>query len=100
VLCIGCIASKHDVGSPLGTTINLDEVMERYGQVLAAEKGVENYYMLDDFKRRNALCSVAPQMAEEFGKNIVLVRGSSTDIRALTDALRPFAMIVIEGLQR
>ncbi|MCP4897861.1 MAG: PD-(D/E)XK nuclease family protein [bacterium] len=78
--------------------IVLDEVMHRYGEKLAAQQGVDSFFMLDDFKRRNALGHVAPSMAEELGTNLVVVRGHSPDIRALCDALRPLAMLVIEGL--
>jgi hypothetical protein len=93
-LCVNCSPTKGGNGSVL----LLDEIMQRYGESLAAKQGVNSFYMLDDFKRRNALAFAAPVMAEEFGTNIIVVRGHSQDIRALTDALRPFAEIVYEGM--
>ncbi len=93
-LCVNCLPSKGGNGS----VVYLDDVMQRYGEKLATSQGVNSFYMLDDFKRRNALGYAAPTMAEEFGTNIVVVRGHNQDIRALTDALRPLADVIFEGL--
>lgn len=81
------------IGSGRGV-IRLDDLLQKYGSELAKVSGVGSYYELDAFKRRDNLASVANVIAEEIGTDIVVCSGIGTgasDLKALYDALKPYA---------
>jgi len=95
-LMIGCapIRGKDRMGTGK-YVIYLDRVMSDLHTAMAKEAGVESYYRLDAFKRRDALAIRAEAICETFGSEIVAVHGPLTpDMKSLVDAILPFADMV------
>lgn len=102
-LCINCQPGKGISRQGSGRFVHyLHDVLGRYGKLMAAEAKVESYYDINAFDRRDALAKAAEAIAEEFGTDIVVASGVSagqSDMRALLDAIRPFAGLEITGEQ-
>ena len=93
-LYIGCVPVRG-----YRKPIYLEGVVAAYGAQLAKAQEVESYYELDAFKRRDALCKVAPHIVKEFDTNDVFVpRNAGPDVQALLTAIRPFAGRICEAL--
>jgi len=84
---------KRGPGSP----IDLMQVMQEKGALLATEWNAGSYYAIDVFKRREALAHKAAEIAEEFGTKTVMVTSDQRDLVDFASALEPFASIVIVG---
>lgn len=78
-------------------TVNLAEVLSKYGEQLAESLQARNYFALNAFQRRDALASKAQIIAEDFGTSLVFVRPGNPDLDALAAALEPFAFEILEG---
>lgn len=91
-LYINCIPLDEDY-------IELTDILQRESQALAAALGVESYYTIDAFRRRDALASKIEAVVHEDlpGRNVVAL-GASQDLKAYLDALRPFASAVVLGV--
>lgn len=92
-LCINCLPSFDTTRK----TVDLSKIMERYGKMLAEERQVDSYWLLDAFARRDYICTVIEDIAEELGSDIVVARASTPDAKAIIEALRPRASEVFEG---
>lgn len=77
---------------------DLTEIMAEKGAELAAKAGVGSYYEFQPFERRDALCSLAPSIAEAHKGKWIVANGTSPDLVALRDALRGLASVVVEGV--
>ena len=94
ILCINCGPHK-----PAANVVWLAELLEDLGKQMAAEMDgkVESFYDIDAFDRRDALRKAGEQIAESLSGKTVVAEGVGTgqcDIRALVDAIRPFAATV------
>lgn len=103
-LLINCAAtSGHEKPGSGRHVYNLSEVLAKLGELMASEAKVGSFYDLDAFSRRDAIAARAEQLATEvFANDIVSACGvgtGMTDLKALVDALRPLAgmVIVAEG---
>lgn len=76
----------------------LDEVLHKYGEAMAKDNNVESFYDIDGFARRDALAKVAGLMAAEFGADLVVAAPRTAELRTLTEALRPYAGMIIEAV--
>lgn len=92
-LLIGCTPTR--TGSEV---VDLDKLLLHFGNILAEQNKVSNYYAMDAFQRRDALSQVASKIALELGTSMVFCHTRSPDHSALVDALRPFATQIIEAL--
>lgn len=71
-----------------------EDVLAKFGLEMAAQAGVPSFYDLDVWKRRDALKSAGAAIAESFKNDIVaftFVGSAESDLKALLDAIRPFA---------
>lgn len=91
-LFVGCMPVGQEV-------VDLNDVLAREGSAQAAACGAPSYYSVDAFRRRDALCAQARAIAESLRGQLVLAVGDSPDLRALRDALRPYARAVVEGIR-
>lgn len=98
ILAINCAATSGIQKAGSGRHVyDLHEVLQRLGEQMAESAGVESFYDLDAFSRRDALAKIAPALAAEFGADIVSACGIGTgvsDAKVLCDALRPHAGMV------
>lgn len=78
-------------------TIDLTQVLQKYGNELAEAMGASSYYGLDTWKRRDWLALKAGEIAETFGPAVVMVTSRGPDIDAFATALEPFAADVYVG---
>lgn len=101
MLLIDCVPVKGigKVGGGKGV-IRLDEVIHRYGAAMAADMGVESFYDVNAFDRRDQLCKVAEVLAAEFGTDMVVASTCNVEERELLKALRPLAARVIVATSR
>lgn len=77
--------------------VDLTEVLLAEGRDLAKELGVESYYMLDAFKRRDMLASAITEVVKSLeGKNVVSL-SPGPELKAYIEVLRPLAKMVIVG---
>lgn len=77
--------------------VDLAEVLETEGKTLATAWEAESYYDLDAFRRRDAIAKAAPEIAKNLSGQTVVAVGGSQDLKALVDALRPYAREVVHG---
>lgn len=98
-LLINCIPAtghkKQNTGRYVHDLINIFAEVQKD---MAKQNGVESFYDLDVWKRRDALAKAAPIIAEGFGADMVMalsVPSSASDYRALVEALIPLAGMVI-----
>lgn len=83
------------IGAPY---VDVAEILAREGAELAEAQGVESYYALDPFKRRDVLAEHARDIAAELDGQDVVAIGGSQDLKALVEALRPFAAEIVQGV--
>lgn len=98
-----CLAINIESSAGKHATVDLHEAFSRYTQALAEAAGVESWWDISAFDRRDMLSKAAPLFAEEFGTKIVTVSGvgtGETDLSALVTALRPLASTVLVGSPR
>jgi len=95
-LLIGCVIQKTDTRR----VIYLEDVFRDLRKKMCEAMGVENYWDIDAFRRRDKICFAADQYADDFGTNIVVATSSSAsvDFKAFVDALRPYASTVIQSV--
>lgn len=92
ILLVNCSVAKGAGRSGSGrNVIYLSEVMANYGAKMAEANGAASFFALDAFSRRDALSAAAPEIAAEFGTDIVVANSDSPDMRAFLDAIRPLA---------
>jgi len=76
----------------------LSEVLVRLAAEIAADTKVASYYDIDVFKRRDVFTRNAEMICNEFGQDFVDASGignGASDIKALLDAIRPYASMEI-----
>lgn len=84
---------------PIGQEfVDAGELLGREGAELAEAQGVKSYYELDAFKRRDAIAAQASAIATELAGKALVVVGGGQDLKALIEALRPFAAEVVQGV--
>lgn len=105
ILCINVAAQPgsnfENPGSGRGV-IDLNSFLLRIQQNVldnlnsSGSKQFECYEEIDPFRRKDAVASYARSLAEQFKSDFVVANGVSngTEIKALVDALRPYAGIV------
>ena len=84
--------------SPLSTkkdVVLLSTVIADIAKQAVAESEVDSYYLLDCFKRRDAMCAALEDM--EFGTKLVVATTHSVDEREVLKVLKAKAEIVIVG---
>jgi hypothetical protein len=94
ILCINCTPCSGEGRPGSGRGIHrLDKYLLEAQAKLAADGKVGSFFELDAFKRRDALASMVPVMADEFGADIVVATGyrAGTEMAILVDGLRPLA---------
>lgn len=91
VLLLNCIPSRSN--EPV---LDLALVLEKWGSLLGQQRGM-NYHLLETFERRNVLGSQAAQIAAELTGYVVARIDRGSDLSALANVLRPFALEVIEA---
>jgi DNA-binding transcriptional regulator LsrR (DeoR family) len=65
---------------------------------MAQELEVDSFYVLDAFKRRDLLSAGARAIAADLdGKDVVAI-GGGQDLKALVEALRPLASMIVQGV--
>jgi predicted RNA-binding Zn-ribbon protein involved in translation (DUF1610 family) len=92
-LCLNCVVSKGEK-----KTTRLVDVFGDVQAQLTAAAGKE-YRDMDAFRRRDEVAKVAEKLAESFGSDFVTVdlANGTPDLKALAEAIRPFAMMEIVG---
>jgi len=81
-----------------GEVLPLSAFLNFLGKQMAEENNSESFYDLNVFDRRDALKKAAPKFVAELEGKMVVAEGiglGESDTKALTDALRPFANMVI-----
>lgn len=78
-----------------GTPIDLQQILQQYGALLANEWNGASYWTLDPFKRREALAHKAQEIAEGFGTSVVMCSSDQRDLLDFAAALEPFAGTVM-----
>lgn len=94
ILVLGAVCSKgldesHE---------NIEDVFANVGKRMADLQGVHSYYDLDPFKRRDAILSQGAEIAAVLGNCFLYCNVNNPDVRALVDALRPHAGVIINGI--
>lgn len=85
------------VKGPNRKHMTIQDLLLRYGSQLAEANGVDNYFALDAFMRRDRLAQMAAQIVEDLGTVIITGRVSCPDTRALYSALVAVCEDVKEG---
>lgn len=93
ILAINCATTKNDGLEVL----DLAEVFAHYSADLAATQGTKTFFELDPFKRRDAFMDRGAAIAAELGNVVVFCNATTPDVKALVDALRPHAKMVIQA---
>lgn len=93
ILAINCAMTKNDGFEVL----DLAEVFAHYSADLATTQGAKTFFELDPFKRRDAFAERGAAIAAELGNVIVFCNATTPDVKALVDALRPHAKMVIQA---
>lgn len=95
VLVIGAVCTGKNCD-----TIDLCEVFDEYGKRMAQAQTPpkDSYFDLDPFRRRDEFYKAGAKIAEELGDCYVVCPAYSPDFKALVDALRPHAAMVIQGV--
>lgn len=79
--------------------LDLNVLFAECAQQLAETEGVDSYYGLDRFKRRDKMASIAGKIAEDIDNaTLVIVRPIGPDVTAFAAALEPYAKNIVEGL--
>lgn len=79
-----------------------EEVLARYGEAMAKEAEESSFYQINAFHRRDALAGAAKVIAEDIGNDTLVVTGlgsGMSDMKALIDALKPYAGTIIQGVE-
>jgi len=92
-LCLNCVVSKGEK-----KTTRLVDVFQDVQAQLSQAAG-KDYRDMDAFRRRDEVAKVAEKLAESFGSDFVTVdlANGTPDLKALAEAIRPFAMMEIVG---
>ena len=79
--------------------IFLHDVLHRLGLDMATASGASSYYALNAFERRDALVQAVSTIVGDFGADILTAPhpNGNPDLKALVDALRPHAGMIIEA---
>lgn len=77
--------------------ILLANVLADEGAELAKAKGVESFWLVNAFERRDMLCARAKEIAETLRGADVVMLGETPDLRTLYEALVPFAREIVVG---
>lgn len=85
---------------PKRASLNLAALLRELGDELAREKGVESYYLLNAFERRDLMAAIIPSIVERLGSSDVFVSSVDVDARALAEALAPYAARVYRAVAR
>lgn len=86
--------------TPMGSRNVLDAaaLLDREGADMAKAHEVESFYDLDPFKRRDQMARYAAAIAAGLDGTDVVAIGGGQDLKALVEALRPFAREVVQGV--
>lgn len=74
-----------------GKVIDLNLVMQEFGEKLATEWNTDSFWAINAFKRREALAHKAQEIAHSFGTALVIVTSDQRDLADLAAALEPYA---------
>lgn len=93
-LLVNCLVAKGPASLDLG------DVLHKYGQELAKTLNVANYYQIDSFKRRDALAEVVETIlnTEFSASSMVTARTDTPDMKAFVEAVKPWAGVVLYGV--
>jgi len=98
-LFVNCtIAKNTSPGSDDRKVRYLSEIMDAIRTQLAKEAGVESFFQIDTFKRRDMLRQVGPRLAESLGVSIIvceMMSNAESDQKALFEGLRSEAGLVV-----
>jgi RecB family exonuclease len=109
ILCINCRPVNGFGAEKSGRYVHdLSDTLHLIGKQMVIESNkcqslenqVESFYELQAFARRDALAACAPKLVESFNTDLVIAEGvgsGMSDLKALTDALRPYAGMIIES---
>jgi len=97
VLVIGC-ALRAPAGQPV---CYLEDTFRAYAEQIAADAKAPSFYALDAFKRRDAIAATALAHIRSVPQNawIVCPARPGLELKALLDAIRPYAAAIVEGGQ-
>lgn len=102
LLAINCVPYGYKGNKGGGRFVyDLHQIARNLQDIMAEDFGVESYFDINFFERRDALMKHAPKLAERFGTDIVFVSDYGTgesDMKALVEALKPYAGTIIRGL--
>lgn len=97
-LCVNCFPIKTS-----DKIVRLEDVLHLLGQQMAKEAGVESFYDLDAFRRRDALAKAGASVAEilntqyDYPMVVAWCGTGQGDLRSLLDAISPHAGLVIRA---
>lgn len=103
VLCINCAPTRPTPGQRQGSgryVHHLVEILEELKPQLAEAQGVDSFFDIDFFTRRDLFAKNAEEISALFRTDIVVVENlanSPSDIKHLCEAIRPYAGMVIHG---
>lgn len=98
-LCINCTVTEGTGSAKTRRMVDLFAEAVKELNEHPNVKGAGGYYMVDAFKRRDIMAQAADSMAEALGSDMVLVdlANATPDMKALVEAIRPFAAVEIVG---
>lgn len=87
ILAVNCAVR----GFPTEQIVNLEALFKHYATLLASQEGVQNYFMINAFKRRDAMASIAHVVAAHVDGKVVIGFCDTPDMVTFVAALRPLA---------
>lgn len=78
-------------------TVDLATLLNTEMAELAKVKGVDSYYELNSFDRRDMLAQAVPEVARGLAGKSVVCLGAGQELKSYIDALRPHAAMVVTG---
>lgn len=93
-LLLGCAPIRVS-----GKVLLIEDIFKQFRDELCEAKGVDNFWDLDAWRRKDAMSYVAEQIADRLGTATVVCTASSgsQDLKAFIDALRPYASTIIQS---
>jgi hypothetical protein len=100
LLCINCGPIRGVTTRGDRSVIYLDQLLNSMAAEIATQYKAPSFYDIDAFARRDILSKLAPEAVKGFGTCLVVATGigtGMTDAKALLDAIKPYAGMVIIG---
>lgn len=103
ILCINCAPTRPTPGQRKGSgryVHHLAEILEELKPQIAEAVGVDSFYDIEFFHRRDIFYKRGEEIAALFKTDIVVAENlanSPSDLKHLCEAIRPYAGMVIHG---